>query len=775
MKRIWLFILIAGFFIQFGFSQSIVINEIMSLNETTVQDEDGDFSDWVEIYNNASTVINLAGYKLSDDIDIPEKWTFPNVEILPGNFVLVFTSGKNRLEGPFLHTNFSLHSYGEDLLLTDNLGNLVDHILPIVLQEDISYGRKPDGGTSFIYFDFPTPGTTNEFSNTLSFSHNRGFYTEPFHLSITSENSEDQVFYTLDGSLPTASSMPYQGPLLMDYKYNLPNVISEIPTTPDSAHSNGEPYWHPPLDQVDKANVLRVRSYSGLIPTSNVYSYTFFVDSNIYSRYPYPVVSLITDAENFYNQDSGIYIPGQFYDETDPLWTGNYYQKGEAWERDMHIEYFEESGEVGFFQNAGVRIHGKQTRRRPQKTLRFYARNEYAKKYFDYPLLPQKDLVKYKRFLLTTTYGCWHQTIIKDVMTHDMVRHFGMDIMDHRLVIVFINGEYWGTQVIRDYQDQNHLSLLYDIDENSIDLLRYKEEVLHGSNESYIELTDYIKNNDLSIPENYEFVANQIDIENFINYQITEIYFSNYDWPASNIKFWKSSDLDNKWRWLLYDLDAGYSNHEYNMLEHATLEGGVGWPNPDWSTMFLRKLLENDSFRALFIDRFAFLLNTTFQPDSIHQKIDEFKILYEQDIDNHIYRWSFPASKTQWYGNINWALFGYATNRPCVMQDHIMEHFDLEEFGFDCESLIVDTSKRKFFKLAPNPNDGEFTIYFCQTPITNFHLSISNVNGDFVYESELSSQQKEHFISLENLKSGMYFLHLVSNDNMGTSKFLIVK
>ncbi len=102
-----------------------------------------------------------------------------------------------------------------------------------------------------------------------------------------------------------------------------------------------------------------------------------------------------------------------------------------------------------------MRIHGKRTRRRPQKNLRMYARKEYGSQYFNYQLLPQRDSDKYKRFLLTTTMGSMFNTIIEDVMTHDLIRHFGVDIMEYRPVILFINGEYWGVHTIRDYQNEN--------------------------------------------------------------------------------------------------------------------------------------------------------------------------------------------------------------------------------------------------------------------------------------------------------------------------------
>ena len=755
---------------SFGFGQDIVINEIMASNETTVMDEDGDYSDWIELYNSNDNAINLSGYTISDDILNPNKWTFPEIVLLPDSFLLIFASGKDRDEGLFLHTNFKIDSDGEDLILTDNLGSIIDHLLPIPLSTDISYGRKPDGGPQFFYFDFPSPGISNDFSNSIYFSHERGFYTTPFKLFLTSDSDEDQVCFTLDGSVPTPGSELFTDSILMDYRYNLPNVVSEIPTTPDSGLP-GDAYWNPPDGPVDKVNIFRVRSFNNSIPTSKVYTLTFFVDSNIYTKYPYPVLSLVTEASNLFDHDTGIYIPGTNWDTSDPGWTGNYYQTGSEWERDMHIEYFEKTGELGFFQDAGVRIHGKITRRRPQKSFRFYARKEYGKDMFNFQLLPQKDLTKYKKFILRTTYGCWHNTVIKDVMTHDLVRDLEMDIMDYRLVIVYINGEYWGMQNIRDYQDENHLSLYYDIDKNSIDLLRYENQVLYGSNESYDELVDFIANNDLSIPGNYNTVASQIDIDNFINYQISEIFFNNYDWPGANIKYWRSSDKDGKWRWLFYDIDAGYGNYNYNMMEHATLEGGTAWPNPDWSTLFLRKLLQNDVFKESFIQGFANQLNTTFLSDTINSRIQEFTSYYEQEIPNHIYRWGFPESIAIWKSDIDLILTKFANNRPCVLRYHMMEFFDLDEFGFSCENNLKFDSHLLF----PNPNNGKFTLRFPEDNPGKYHIQIFNSIGAKVYSADLFTKENELFIDASYLSEGLYILNSRSENSNFTSSFIIFR
>ena len=88
----------------------------------------------------------------------------------------------------------------------------------------------------------------------------------------------------------------------------------------------------------------------------------------------------------------------------------------------------------------------------------------------------------------------------------------------------------------------------------------------------------------------------EIDIENFIIYQVAQIYFDNTDWPGNNIKFWRPEN--GKWKWILYDTDFGFgiwgnNNYQNNTLSFALQSNGPGWPNPPWSTLLFRRLVQN--------------------------------------------------------------------------------------------------------------------------------------------------------------------------------------
>ena len=382
------------FFISISIQASaqIVINEFMSDNTATLADQDGDYSDWIELYNFSNTPINLLNFSLSDQDDELNKWTFPAIIIPAQSFLTIIASGKNRLAIDELHTNFKISSSGESLYLSDELGQIINQIEPVALTENKSYGRSPDGSDNLLPFVFPTPNGSNNLNNQLTFEFNGGFYANPFFQKMTSL-TDDTIYYTLDGSIPNDGSIIFPDSLIMGYKYSTANLISNIPTTPEQSLISYKA-WESPDYIIDKANILRCATYKNGIRTSDVYTQTYIVDSVIFEKYDMPIISLVTDANHFFDYDNGIYVKGANHDTADPAWTGNYFQRGDLWEKPVHIEYFEKNGDLGFSQDAGMRIHGGKTRQGAQKSLKFYARDEYGKKYFDEKYLFKKHSQK---------------------------------------------------------------------------------------------------------------------------------------------------------------------------------------------------------------------------------------------------------------------------------------------------------------------------------------------------------------------------------------------
>ena len=198
--------LLSILFSHSAISQGIVINEILTSNTTINQDEDGSYQDWVELFNTSAASVNLTGYGLTDDALLPYKWTFPNVALAPGQYLLVWCSDKNRTDPALpLHTNFKLSSTGDVVILTNASGITVDNVPATTLLQNVSYGRLPNGAGPFVYFSQVTPAAVNSnvgYNQTLNpptFSQDSGFSTASFNLTLSSTVPGSTILYTLDG------------------------------------------------------------------------------------------------------------------------------------------------------------------------------------------------------------------------------------------------------------------------------------------------------------------------------------------------------------------------------------------------------------------------------------------------------------------------------------------------------------------------------------------------------------------------------------------------
>ena len=126
----------------------LVINEFMASNDETAADQDGEFDDWIELYNNGTSMIDLAGYALSDDVEELTKFIFPaGASIEAGEYLVVWADGDTDQEG--LHADFKLSASGETVFLIDPMLEIIDEVTYFDQTADISYGRFPNGTGNF--------------------------------------------------------------------------------------------------------------------------------------------------------------------------------------------------------------------------------------------------------------------------------------------------------------------------------------------------------------------------------------------------------------------------------------------------------------------------------------------------------------------------------------------------------------------------------------------------------------------------------------------------
>jgi hypothetical protein len=700
-------------------AQQLLINEFMSSNALTILDDDGEDSDWIELYNSGTVALNLSGFGLSNNATEPFKWVFPQLTLQPGEYSLVWASGKNRTNpSKPLHTNFSLSSLGEDLILSKPSGEIMDQVAGVALQTDISYGRDPQATENWVFYTEPSPGEPNPLQGYLillekpQFSHNAGYYTDSIVLNISESTPASEIRFTTNGSVPSQSDPVFSNPIVLKSLLGEANTISMIPT--NNNEDPGPPYyegWQPPLGEVYKAHVIRARAFHPEAPPGPVVTGTYFVEPLANQRFSLPVFSLTTNPENLFDDEIGIYVHGN---------NTNYFQDGDEWERAAHLELFENDGNQAFAENIGIRTHGNTTRSRPRKSLRIVMRKEYGNSWLEYPIFPDKGIAQYKRFILRNSGNDWDWAVFRDALSQSLASGFDVDRQFYRPAILMINGEYWGIHNTRDRYDEHYIFSNYGIEEHEMTILENNALYKFGNEAGrahYVSMTNYMNSYNLASDEHYAEISTRMDVESFTDFQITHIFSMNTDWPGNNTLMWRYirdgydpnalNGRDGRWRWMLLDLDFGFGlpffyvpgveqGAAHNTLAFALATNGPSWPNPPWSTFILRNLVKNQSFKYFFINRFADMLNTTLSEDNVIHTIDSITNLLNPEMEEHIRRWRRPTSKNEWIQNIE-NMRSFAAERPGYLRQYINQYF--QAGGQAILKLSVETPEMGFVRL----------------------------------------------------------------------------
>ncbi|MFT4032626.1 MAG: CotH kinase family protein [Siphonobacter sp.] len=710
------------FISHFSYSQQLYINEIMASNSQTIADGSGSYEDWFEIYNPNAYSVNLAGYYLTDNLANPTKYQIPTTSSLsvPANGYLILWASEELTRGAN-HVNFKLSADGEAVALYSPDGStLVDNVTFPAQRTDVSYGRKPDGSTTWLYFSSSTPSATNNtaagYSSFLTkpvFSHTGGFYSNSFDLTITSADTTATMYYTTDGSEPdpsnvTAQTFTYKnqypaqptdtyGSMLtqsyQSYTYSAPLSITDQSTAPNkvslktsTASSTSTPAYFP-SSLLFKGKIIKAKAFKANAISSETVTSTYFITSST-ARYSVPVVSISLPEKHLFDYTTGIYTAGKTFDDWrannpsattgEVCTTGNFYLSGEEWERPANVEFFLNNTSL-INQTIGLRIHGGCSSSVFRKSLRLYSQDV-----FDYPFFSERSSsLFHKRLILRNGGNDYTYSMIVDSYMQKMVRHLNTITQSNRAAVVFLNGEYWGVHSLDERYDKHYFNRLYNVDTDSLDLitLSFGMEVDEGDAVSYNSLYTYFANNN---PVNYEYVKTIMDINNFTDYQISEIFSANTDWPHNNQVLWRKRTnsynssapygQDGRWRWALKDLDYGLSytyGPDHNTLETATSTGATS----DY-TRFLRRLLDLPTYKNFFINRFADLLNTTFLSTQTESILNTMIAEYQPLMAEHFARWPSGNTYSGWQTNVE-KIRSFVQQRPGYLRNIIRNTFGL--------------------------------------------------------------------------------------------------
>jgi len=664
-------------------SQPLIISEASSAN-TVFTDEDEEAGDWIELHNPGAEPFDLSGFRLSDRSNFGRAWSLPFQMLGAGRYLRIWASGKNRRGSGLehLHADFRLASSGETIYLFDPAGALIDELPLVRLPANTSRGRNAAG--QLVYFARPTPGSENEPSEAsglnndgVTFSHPGG-PTGPLQLTLSggTGSAGAVIRFTTDGSMPNGGSSVYTAPLTLE------------------------------VTTVIRAAVFRPDFLRG--PVSSA---TYVIDE----PHDLPVVTLTTEPRYFFSDELGIYVPGDGPLGPFPYYGANYWRD---WERPVEVAIYSSEGKLETAFPAGVQIFGGINRTKPQRSLSVFARNAYGVREIAYPLFPDLAADSYQAFVLRNSGNDWNRTMLRDAVMTGLMSGSGVDHQAYRPVEVYLNGEYWGIQNMREKVNEHFIAAHHDLEPEEVNLLELDGRVIEGDAAGYPELVSYFQDNDFRQSAAYARADSLIDLDNLIRYNIAQIYFGNTDWPHNNVKFWRVEG--GKWRWILFDTDYGFGHWgEDDVLDdhltYAIDALGRGWPGQLRASLFLRKLLRNEDFQHRFINQFADEMNSRFLSPSVSALIDSLSGGIESEIPDHFRRWnSDPAG---WASAVD-RMHRFGQLRPDIVKQNITDYWGLP--GHQPVRIINNTPKAGAVRLNSLTLTGaEWTgDYFTDVPIT---------------------------------------------------------
>ncbi len=714
--------------------QEYMINEIAPINDHFA-DEYGEFDDWIEIYNGDVNTVWLDDIYLTDDFDEPLKWKIDGPhKMQPGAFLIIWLDGEPH-QGEF-HAPFKLKSGGEQIAITQPIGSeivWIDSLTFGPVLANTTLGRINDGDPQFALLADPTPGYSNNGAARYMKApeiHPPGKILEGMQeITMTAPDASSQIYYTLDGSGPTMQSALYEGPFNIDSTLQV-NARAFKP------------------------------GYSGAIARA---SYILKPPGSI------AVLSLELAREDLFDEEKGIYVKGTNGASGYCLdYPANWNQD---WEKPGRITMFEPDGQKAFSCNTGVQIGGGCSRGLNMKSFNLYFRGKYGDPFIPYQIFLGSNIQEYHRIKIRNAGTDNGSMMLRDGVNQLLFRdEIDIDLMDYRPAVLYLNSEFWGMYGIREFINEDYIQSHYGYKKDEYDLIKSPYswiDIKAGNDSTYRELYSFIESSDLSEQTNYSQIEQLIDINEYINYNIAQIYLANYDWPSINTYIWKPHE-GGKWRWILFDTD-GSTNFDlfydtypsYNSLMHATIPMFDRWPNSEESTLFLRKLLENDAFKNEFAQRTCTYTELLFRPDRVDRIADSIAELIDPFVDQTLEKWgenipelgwgrAMGGSREKWEENIQ-LYKDFFVERPSFIRKFIAEYCRFE--GSYRLDLNLNESSRG--KVLVNSNRKEVPPGFGADYFINVPVKLSAVPDEgyaFYKWQEIDDANPDiDFISSENV------------------------
>lgn len=575
------------------------------------------------------------------------------------------------------------------------------------------------GKASYTVLSQITPRTTegrvntavNSQINEVVFSHPGGVYTEGFELTMSAPDGYT-IYYTINDTAPCVGmSNVYKGALhLKDTTEMAWGTL-----TAQSGILMGGAY-DPLAATFPGAAVIRafaVRDSDGAV--TPITTQTYLIGS-LYAEWGVDIVSVSVVSDDFMGRN-GIY---------NTLRTDS---DGGHSHIPAYVEFFSPEGDCVHMGWSEIAMNGRGSLGMTQRSFRILLKSNVMNIEDVYENLNTLNYDLYGEYASVTPDGervTWYRHIllrngggdmsgspisrshIGDAYIQRLDRILNVDVMAYTPVITFINGEFWGLFNARDRMDPKYFEGKYGVSEEDFALLECPYPLTFGWNVDFttangdpaeatyfMELVSYCTQNDMSVQENYDYIADRIDLDGLIDQYCAQIYLCCSDWPSNNIKVWRNTNpdhptMDTKWHFTIVDTDHGVG---LNSNIHTDLWGVIN-DGPVLSRI-VNHMMQNSAFRERFIMRYIWCMEIAFAPERMHAElntlVDTIKPVMQLQLDRFRCTNGQRTSWDEWYSYIE-TIHDFADNRygPAKTQFMSWAGINSSQYAYYRSKAIVE-------------------------------------------------------------------------------------
>jgi hypothetical protein len=569
--------------------------------------------------------------------------------------------------------------------------------------------------SSTMYYTTATPGADNVYGilgyvDDTTFSVDRGFFDAAFEVEITSDTEDAAIYYTVDGTTPSASNGTLYSTAITIEKTT---VLRATATKSGYQSSDVDTQTYLFLDDIITQG-SDVSSLEPEFPTSavNGQSFDYGMDTDITESSTYsgqiedaltaiPSISIVTDPENLFDTTNGIYV--------------NADEEGEDWERETSVELINPDGSKGFQINGGLRIRGESssTSSNPKHSFRFLFKSEYGTSRLEYPLFGDDGADSFKRMDLRTGQNfSWayqspqYATWLYDIFTRDSHRDMDQPYTRGEFYHLYINGMYWGLYQTEERCDSRYAESYYGDDKDDFDAVKADGDsgdlyAVDGTRDAYEELWSSMS---AGVSENAAYFALQgmdsdgtensdytklLDVDNVIDYMLMVYFTANRDSPIGppnqntmprNLNMIYNRENPDGFKFVAHDnehsleIDQGV-NH--NRLSQSLISSfsGIDRMTPWWIHL---KLMENEEYALRFADHVHehFYNNGALTATETKSRLETRKNEIYAAVVAESARWGDSAGTLRtrdddWLDCVDWLLNTYMPYRSAIVLGQI--------------------------------------------------------------------------------------------------------